>query len=66
MYINATKRCREKNIGNALFLAARCRFHTDENDVYINDTKAEHDHQPNCDLIQAKRLRQEMQQTCYK
>jgi len=36
--------------------------HTDENDVYICGGKTDHDHQPNSDLIQTKRLRQEMKQ----
>ncbi len=36
--------------------------HTDENDVYICGGKTDHDHQPNSDLIQTTRLRQEMKQ----
>ncbi|CAF3772348.1 unnamed protein product [Rotaria sp. Silwood1] len=37
-------------------------IHTDENDVYICGGKTNHDHQPNSDLIQTKRLRQDMKQ----
>ncbi|CAF3239279.1 unnamed protein product [Rotaria sp. Silwood2] len=37
-------------------------IHTDENDVYIYGSKVDHDHQPNPDLIQTKRLRREMKQ----
>lgn len=36
--------------------------HTDENDVYLCGGKSDHDHEPNSDLIQAKRLRQQMKQ----
>ena len=36
--------------------------HTDENDKYISGGKVDHNHQPNSDLIQTKRLRQNMKQ----
>jgi hypothetical protein len=36
--------------------------HTDENDVYVCGGKTNHDHQPNSDLVQTKRLREKMKQ----
>ncbi len=36
--------------------------HTDENDVYVCGGKTNHDHQPNSDLVQTKRLREQMKQ----
>jgi hypothetical protein len=37
-------------------------LHTDENDMYLCGGQVEHDHEPNLDLIQTTRLRQQMKE----
>ena len=50
------KKTARKKYWKCIVSCCTMSVHTDENDVYICGGKTNHDHQPNSDLVQTKRL----------
>jgi len=59
-------RCNKKTTNKKYWICivdgCTVRIHRDANDVYISGGKDPHDHEPNPDLIDKTRLRQQMKQ----